>query len=110
MPRNRSKAVPESNGPVPHHDEFGPDQPTMADIYRLFEERLDRQLNRMKSHFDRLTEKIKERRQRLAGFENEIRQPHLAMEADVTPGTKTRKRTEDAAADRAKHADKSSSA
>ena len=32
------------------------------------------------------------------------------MEADVTPDTKTRKHTEDAAADRAKHGDKSSSA
>ena len=41
---------------------------------------------------------------------NEARQPRLAMEADVIPGTKTRKRTEDAAADQAKHGDKSSSA
>ena len=31
------------------------------------------------------------------------------MEADIKPDTKTRKRTEDAAADRAKHGDKSSS-
>ena len=38
MPRKEGKAVPEGNGPVPQHDEFGPDQPTLADIYRLFEE------------------------------------------------------------------------
>ena len=31
MPRNWSKAVPEGNGPVPQQEEFGPDQPTLAD-------------------------------------------------------------------------------
>ena len=36
MPRKQGKAVPEDNGSVSHHDEFGPDQPTMSDIYRLF--------------------------------------------------------------------------
>ena len=59
MLRKQSKTVPEDNGLVPQHDEFGPDQPTLGDIYRLFEERLDRQLNRRKSHFDELTEKMK---------------------------------------------------
>ena len=52
MPRKQGKAVPEGNGPVPQQDEFGPDQPTLVDIYRLLEERFDRQLNLMKSHFD----------------------------------------------------------
>ena len=42
MQQNQGKAVPEGDGPVPRHDKFGPDQPTLADIYRLFEERLDR--------------------------------------------------------------------
>ena len=32
-PRNRSKAVPEGNGPVSYEDDFGPDQPTMAHSY-----------------------------------------------------------------------------
>ena len=42
MPRKQSKAVPESNGSLPHHDEFGSDdEPTMADICRLFVERFD---------------------------------------------------------------------
>ena len=50
MLRNRSKTAPGGNGSVPHHDEYGPDQPTMADIYRLFDERFDKELNRMKSH------------------------------------------------------------
>ena len=36
MPRKQGKAVPEGNGLVPHHDEFGPDQPAMADMYDYF--------------------------------------------------------------------------
>ena len=41
MPRNWSKAVPEGNGLAPQQEEFGPDKPTLADVYRLFEEILD---------------------------------------------------------------------
>ena len=37
MPRKKSKDISESNGPVPHEDEFGADQPTLADVYRSFE-------------------------------------------------------------------------
>ena len=105
MPRNWSKAVPEGNGLVPQPD-FGPDRPTLVDIYRLFKERFDRQLNRMKSHFDELTEKMRETRQRLAGFEHDARQPRLVMKVDVPSETKTRERTEGAtAAVQAKHGD-----
>ena len=32
MPRKQGKAVPEGNDPVPHHDEFGSDEPTMGDL------------------------------------------------------------------------------
>ena len=56
MQRKQGKAIPEGNGHVPQNDEFEPDQPTLADIYRLFEEMFDRQLNVMKSCFDRLDE------------------------------------------------------
>ena len=108
IPRNRSKTVPEGNGPVPKHDEFGPDQPTLADMYRLFEERIDRQLNQMKSHFDELTDKIRDTRQRLAGLQNDAWPPLLAVEADVTSDNKTRKLTEDAAVDRVMSKDSSS--
>ena len=62
MPRKWSKAVPEGNGPVPHQDEFGPNQPTLADVNRLFKERLDRQLKLMKSHFDVLDELMEKTR------------------------------------------------
>ena len=35
MPRKQGRDVPEGNGPVPHQDNFGPDQLTMADLYRI---------------------------------------------------------------------------
>ena len=54
---------------------------------------------------DELTEKMRAVRQRLAGLEQDARHPRLATEADVPTDTKTRKRTEDAAADQAKHGD-----
>ena len=44
MPRKWSKAVPEGNGPVPQYEEFGSNQPILADLYRLFEEIFGRQL------------------------------------------------------------------
>ena len=53
MPRNRSKAVPKGDGPVPHQETFEPVQPTLADVSRLFEESFDRQLKIMKSRFDK---------------------------------------------------------
>ena len=34
MPRKKSKAVPEGNGPVPHNDGFVCGEPTMADLYK----------------------------------------------------------------------------
>ena len=94
MPRNRSKAVPEGSGPVPHHDEYGSDHSTMADLYRMVKERFDRSYKQ----FDDLTEKMRVTNQRLAGLEHEARQPRLATKADVEPDTKTCKRTEDASA------------
>ena len=66
IPRKQTKTAPDGNGPVPRHDEFGFGEPTMmADRYRMLEENFDRQMNRIKSHFDRqgktlgeLTEKM----------------------------------------------------
>ena len=42
MPRKWSKAVPEGNDLVPRHDEFGSDEPTIVDLYRMLEESFDR--------------------------------------------------------------------
>ena len=37
MPRKENKTVPEGNdGPVPQQEQFGPGQPTLVDLYRLF--------------------------------------------------------------------------
>ena len=57
MLRKGSKAVPEGNGPVPQQNEFGSGEPTLADVYRLFVGRFDRQL---KSCFDRWDRKLDE--------------------------------------------------
>ena len=61
IPRKQSKAVSKGNGPVPYHDEFGSDEPTMmADLCQMLEENFDRQLDSMKSHFDRQDKKLGE--------------------------------------------------
>ena len=71
---------------------------------------MNRHFDQQDKKSDELMERMKETNQRLAGLEHEARQQCLAMEADATPGTKARKRTEDAVADRAKHGDINSSA
>ena len=108
MSRNRSKAVPEGNGPVPHRDELESGEPTMAGLYQMLKknfDRMEKNLDMMPSHFDRqykqlgeLTEKMKHTNQRLAGLQHKAWQPCIALEADVEPDTKTRKRTENTAA------------
>ena len=100
MPRNWSKAVHDDNGLVPQQENFGPDQPTPADVCRLFEERFDKQLKIAKSRFgqqekklDELAEKKRDAKQRLARLDSHA----LTMDADVPSDTKTRERTGDAA-------------
>ena len=107
MPRKESEAVPEGNCPVPQQEEFGSGQPTLADVYRMVKKRFDqsdRYWHRMKSHFDQQVKKLHElmemmrgTSQRLAGLEQDARQPRLAMETDVQADTKTHERTEGAA-------------
>ena len=105
MPRKEGEAVPEGNGPVPQQDEFGYGEPTLADVYRLFEERFDKQQKRMDSFFDGITScfdrwnrKLDEvLDQHVTSLEHGARQPRLAMEADGRANTKTRERTGGAA-------------
>ena len=73
MSRNWSKAVSESNGPVPHQDKVGPDQPTIADLYRTIVERFDRS----DKQFDKLLDKTRETNQRFPDQEEDARQPRL---------------------------------
>ena len=56
MPRNWSKVVPEGNAPV-RHDKVGPNQPTLADLYQMIEERFGRQQKHMERHFDQQDQK-----------------------------------------------------
>ena len=90
----KDKAVSESNGPVPHHDGFRPDEPTLVDLYRMIKERF----SRSDKYFDGPMEKMRVTNQRLAGLQHEARQPRLPTEADVEPDKKTRKRTGGASA------------
>ena len=110
MTRIKSKAVPESNRHVPQ-DTYVLCGITMEQLRRIMSEvidksfdKLDKQLNRM----SKLTSMLRAIDPCLADFEHKAQQPCLAMEADVKPGIKTRKRTGDAAEDRATHRDKSS--
>ena len=63
-------------------------------VYRLFEERFDRQLKIM----DELADDMRDTKQQLADFEQDARQSRLATEADVPSDTKNRQRMEGAAA------------
>ena len=93
MTRNWSEAIPEGNGPVPQQEKFGSDQPMLADIHRRMEELFDKPDRKL----DELEEEIRATEQRLAGQEQNARQPCLAMEADAPADTKTRERMEGAA-------------
>ena len=62
MPRMENEVVPEGNGPVPQQEELGSGEPTLANLYRLFEERFHRQLKIMKNCFEKVDETSEERR------------------------------------------------
>ena len=64
--------------------------------------------DKIKSYLVELTEDTRAIKQPLAGLKHEARQPRLATGADVEPDIKTRKRTENAAADRVMGGDISS--
>ena len=93
MLRKESKAVPQSNGPVPQQEEFGSGEPTLVDVYRMFKERFDRWDRKL----ERRSDEIRVMSQRVSSLEQDARQPRLAMEADEQADTKTGKRTEGAA-------------
>ena len=90
MPRNCSEAVPEGNGIVLQQEEFGSDEPTLADVYRIIEALLDKSDRKL----DELAEGMKVTDQRLANLEQDARQPRFAMEENVPADEKTCERTE----------------
>ena len=111
MLRKESEVVPEGNCPVPQQEEFGSGEPTLADVYRLFEETFDRQQKRLDSFFDgmdscfdrwkknldEISDEMGKMDDHVTRLEHGARQPRLAMEADGQANTKTRERTEGAA-------------
>ena len=111
MPRKESEAVPEGNGLVPQQEELGSGEPTLADVYRLFEERFDKQQKIMDSFFDgmdscfdrwnrklhEISDEMRKMDEHVTRLDHGARQPRLAMEADGQKNIKTRERTEGAA-------------
>ena len=103
MPWIWSKAVHGGNGLTPQQEKIGSGQPTLANVYRRFEDSFDRRLKITKICFDQQKKKLNKRiemrgtSQRSASLEHDARQPRSAMEADVQEDTKTRQRTEGAA-------------
>ena len=80
MPRMESKAVPEGNDPVSQQEEFGSGQPTLADVYRMFEQRFDqsdRYWYSIKIYFDQQEKKLDDSMemvdQRIATLEQDAR-------------------------------------
>ena len=111
MPRKKSEVVPEDNGPVPQQEEFGSGEPTLTNVYQLFEEKFDKQqkkrdsvfdvmdscLDRWNRKLDEISDETRVMDQHVTSLEHDARQPRLAMEADGSANTKTRARTEGAA-------------
>ena len=80
MPRMESKVVPEGNDPVSQQEEFRSGQPTLADVYRMFEQRFDqsdRYWYSIKIYFDQQEKKLDDSMemvdQRIATLERDAR-------------------------------------
>ena len=78
MLRKESEAVPESNDLVPQQEDFRSGKFTLADIYRMFNERFDRRHRKL----DETAKNWRRMDQHLTGLEPDARQPRLVMVAD----------------------------
>ena len=88
MLRKENEVVPEGIGSVHQEEEFGSGQPALVDVFQRIDEIWDRGLDKIMRYLE----------QRSASLEQDAWKPHLTMEADGPANTKTRERTEDAAA------------
>ena len=80
--------------------EFGSGEPTLADTYRLCEDRFDRMdsySDRWNREVDEILDKTRVMDQHVTSLEHGARHPRLAMEADEHANTKAQERTEGAA-------------
>ena len=105
IPWKKSRALPEGNGPIPQDTSelFG--GITQEEIRRIMSEALDKSFDNLSKLKPENLKDMRATRQRLAGLEQDTRQPHIATETDVPADTKTHKCEEDAATDHAKHGD-----
>ena len=100
MPRKDCEAVPEGNCLIPQQEELGSGEPTLADLYRLCEERFDRMdsySDRWNMKLDEISDETRVMNEHVTSLEHGARQLRLAMEADGHANTKTQRRTEGAA-------------
>ena len=91
MLRKKSKAVSEGNDPIPQDAYIMIGVITLEELRRVMYETICKAL-------EEPTENTRSANQRLASLEQDVRQPRLVMEADVTANKKTRERAEGAAA------------
>ena len=105
MTRKKMKTVPESNGSVPQDTSGSLGGITLEKIRRIISEALDKSFDNFYGLKRQNPKEMRAKRHRLAGLEQDPRQPRLTAEVDVPTGTKTCKRTKDAAPDQAKHGD-----
>ena len=103
MPRKKSKAVPEGNGP--DSQDTSRSSGRIKEIRRLMFEALDKCFDNFYVLKSENPKEIRATDQRLAGLEHDAWQPRLAAEADAPTDKKARNRAEDAAVDQAKHGD-----
>ena len=100
MPRKESEDVPEGKGPVHQREEFGSGQPTLEDVYQVFEEgfkKMDSYIDQMNRKLKEITDDKRSMNQHETSLEQDARQPRLAMDGNGRANTKTRERTEGAA-------------
>ena len=100
MPWKDCEAIPEGNCPIPQQEQFKSGEPTLANIYRLCEERFDRMdsySDRWNRKLDQISDETRVMDQHVTSVEHGARHPRLAMEGDGQANTKTQERTEGAA-------------
>ena len=100
MPRTKSKAVSEGNGPF-LRNKAGFGELTGKETYRALKEGFDR----ADKHLEKFTGRIQMTIQRLTGLQHQAQQPRLAIETDVKPDMKSRERMKGAVADDEKYGD-----
>ena len=99
MPRKNCEAIFDDNRPIPQREEFGSGETTLADTYRLCEDRFDRidsYSDRWNRKLDEISDETRGMNEHVTSLEHGARRPRLARKADGHANTKTQERTEGA--------------